>query len=166
MHDDAELRRLALAIAECLPLRGQWLATAESCTGGWIAKCLTDIAGSSGWFERGLVSYSNAAKQSLLGVPAETLARYGAVSAETAAAMCGGLLAVAPVDWTVAVTGIAGPGGGSPDKPVGTVWLAWQARGAGADAVRFQFPGDREAVRRASVAAALSGLLSRLGGDA
>lgn len=153
--------RLVEQIAERLLARGEWLATAESCTGGLLAKRCTDLAGSSGWFERGLVSYSNRAKQELLGVPAAVLDAYGAVSRETVLAMAGGLIARAPVQHAIAVSGIAGPGGGSADKPVGLVWIAW-ASTAGNDARVFQFAGPREAVREQAAEAALAGLLARL----
>lgn len=142
----------------------QTLATAESCTGGLVATLCTDLAGSSGWFERGLITYSNRAKQELLGVPAELLQRHGAVSRECALAMAAGVLVHAPVDWGLAITGIAGPGGGSPEKPVGLVWVAWARRGGTSEAQRLQLEGSRDTIRRASAAAALQGLLERLGG--
>lgn len=138
---------LVARVAARLLARGEWLATAESCTGGLIAKRLTDRAGSSGWFDRGLVTYSNAAKQELLGVPAAVIARHGAVSEATARAMVEGLCGRAPVQWGVAVTGVAGPGGGTPDKPVGTVWLAWRSADGAVRTERRLFEGDREAVR-------------------
>lgn len=144
------VRRLAAALGA----RGWRMATAESCTGGLIAAACTAVAGSSNWFERGIVSYSNEAKQTLLGVPETLLAAHGAVSREVALAMALGALRHAPVQLTVAVTGIAGPGGAVPGKPVGTVWLAW-ATVAGAQAELLQLPGDRSAVRAATVAAAL-----------
>lgn len=156
--DDASLQLLARTIGERLLARGQWFGTAESCTGGLIAKLCTDIAGSSGWFERGLVTYSNAAKQELLGVSADTLQRAGAVSAETVQEMVQGLLRAAPVQWAVAVSGIAGPGGGSADKPVGTVWISWGGSDVAVSASRFLFEGDRDAVRRRSAEVALLGL--------
>jgi nicotinamide-nucleotide amidase len=140
-----------------------FLAVAESCTGGLIAKQVTDVAGSSGWFERGLVVYSNQAKQDLLGVSPDLLAQFGAVSRECAEAMARGLLVMTPADWAVAVTGIAGPGGGSPEKPVGLVWLAWQQRGGTVESAVLQLAGSREQVREAAAAAALAGLLERLG---
>lgn len=149
-------------IAERLLARGQWLGTAESCTGGLIAKTLTDLAGSSAWFERGVVTYSNLAKQQLLGVPEDLLERHGAVSGQTAGAMAEGLLQQSPVDWSIAVTGVAGPGGGSPEKPVGTVWIAWARRGREAQAQHFLFRGDRAAVRQQTLDAALTGLIGRL----
>ena len=149
------------AIAARLLARGEWLATAESCTGGLIAKRCTDLAGSSGWFERGLVSYSNRAKQELLGVPEAILASQGAVSEATVLAMAHGLLARAPVQHAIAVSGIAGPGGGTADKPVGTVWIAW-ADASGAEARCLRFEGDREAVRQQAAELALRQLLARL----
>lgn len=137
----------------------QWrLATAESCTGGMIAAACTDLAGSSDWFERGFVTYSNEAKTALLGVPAGLIAAHGAVSEEVARAMAQGALENAPVQLSVAVTGIAGPGGAVPGKPVGTVWLAW-ATADGVQAERLQLEGDRAAVRAATVQAALRRLL-------
>lgn len=138
------------------------LAVAESCTGGLIAKLVTDIPGSSAWFERGLVTYSNRAKQDLLGVPPEILEQFGAVSRECAEAMARGLLVMTPADWAIAVTGIAGPGGGSPEKPVGLVWMAWAQRGGSLDSKYMQFSGEREQVRQAAAEAALLGLLERI----
>src|SRR5258707_7531667 len=120
---------LVAQIAARLLARREWLATAESCTGGLVAKRLTDLAGSSQWFERGLVTYSNRAKTELLGVPAALLDHHGAVSGEVAEAMALGLLARTPVQWTLAVTGVAGPTGGTPEKPVGTVWTAFANQG-------------------------------------
>ena len=140
-----------------------FVAVAESCTGGLIAKRITDIAGSSGWFERGLVVYSNAAKQDLLGISPDLLAQFGAVSRECAEAMARGLLVMTPADWAVAVTGIAGPGGGSPEKPVGLVWIAWERRGGKVESQALQLSGSREQVRTAAAEAALAGLLKRLG---
>lgn len=160
--DDAALAILSQRAGQALRARGLMLATAESCTGGWIAKAVTDIAGSSGWFECGLVTYGNTAKQALLGVRPQTLDAHGAVSGETAFEMVSGALAKSGADIAVAVTGVAGPGGGSDEKPVGTVWIAWQRRGAAAVAHRHHFDGDREAVRRQTVAAALQGLLDLL----
>jgi len=140
----------------------QFLAVAESCTGGLIAKRVTDIAGSSGWFERGLVVYSNQAKQDLLGISPDLLAQFGAVSRECAEAMARGLLVMTPAHWALAVTGIAGPGGGSPEKPVGLVWLAWEQRGGKVESAVRQLSGTREQIRTAAAAAALRGLLDRL----
>ena len=125
------------------------LATAESCTGGLVAGAITDVAGSSGWFDRGFVTYSNEAKIELLGVRPETLARFGAVSEATAREMAGGRAGAEPRRHRVAVTGVAGPAGGTPEKPVGLVWFAWAARGTAVEAESRHFPGDRAAVREA-----------------
>jgi nicotinamide-nucleotide amidase len=149
-------------LAAALRARGWRLATAESCTGGLIAAACTSLAGSSDWFERGFVTYSNEAKSTLLGVPAALIAAHGAVSEEVARAMVAGALLHAPVQLAVAVTGIAGPGGAVPGKPVGTVWLAWGTAG-GVHAERLQLPGDRAAVRAATVAAALQRLNRHIG---
>ena len=141
--------------------RGTMIATAESCTGGLVAGAITSIAGSSGWFERGFVTYSDLAKEQQLGVASLTIERFGAVSEETAKAMAEGAVRGSAAQWAVAVTGIAGPDGGSPDKPVGTVWFAW----AGPDhlqALKRQFDGDRAGIRHASVQVALEGLIDRL----
>ena len=157
----AALRDLAADLGAALANRRWTVAIAESCTGGLVAGAITDIAGSSGWFDRGFVTYSNAAKVELLGVRPETLERFGAVSEATVREMIAGALARSRADVAVAVTGIAGPGGGTPEKPVGLVWLAWGTRGVGTDAISRQFIGDRAAVREATVVAALSGLLGR-----
>ncbi len=160
--DDRALAVLARNLGSQLLAAGQTVATAESCTGGWIAKVLTDAAGSSGWFGWGFVTYSNAAKQALVGVPAETLEAHGAVSEAVVRVMAAGALAETGADHAVAVSGIAGPDGGSADKPVGTVWFAWATRGEEGPRVRAivrRFEGDREAVRRQSVAFALRGVL-------
>jgi nicotinamide-nucleotide amidase len=138
------------------------LCTAESCTGGWIAKTVTDIPGSSAWFDCGMAAYSYEAKQALLGVRPETLEHFGAVSRETVIEMVSGALVHSGAGIAVAVTGIAGPGGGSEDKPVGTVWVAWKRRGGYARAQVFHFDGDRDAVRRQTVAAALEGIEQHL----
>ncbi|MFG6467951.1 CinA family protein [Roseateles sp. BYS87W] len=150
--------RLLEDLADALLRRHERLGTAESCTGGWIATTCTDLAGSSAWFERGVVTYSNEAKTELLGVPADLIARVGAVSAEVAEHMACGLLARAPVDWALAVTGVAGPGGGSPAKPVGTVWLALAQRGAAPRVWCEHFAGDRAAVRAQTVISGLQAL--------
>lgn len=158
---DATLRKLATRIGKQLRAAGLSIATAESCTGGLLAKCLTDIAGSSDYFERGWVTYSNAAKQSELGVDAALIRRQGAVSEAVAFAMAAGALRRSRARVSIAVTGIAGPGGATRGKPVGTVWIAWGLRRRGrieAYAVRYRFRGSRDAVRRQSVAAALEGL--------
>lgn len=139
------------------------LAVAESCTGGWLAKCLTDVTGSSRWFDRGFVTYSNAAKQSMLGVAAETLENHGAVSEATVLEMVAGALKYSEAGLAVAISGLAGPGGAVAGKPVGTVCFAWQLEGAGGHAQTLHFEGDRESVRRQSVAHALNVMLDELG---
>lgn len=156
------MNALAAQVGQGLLAGGQWLATAESCTGGLIAKLVTDVAGSSGWFDRGVITYSNRAKQELLGVPAAVLREHGAVSEATVRAMVEGLLRAAPADWGVAVTGIAGPAGGTPDKPVGTVWMAWRQRGQAVLTECRVFAGDREQVREATARHALEVLLRQL----
>lgn len=160
--DDASLQARAEALARALTLGGRVFATAESCTGGWIAKVCTDLSGSSSWFDRGLVTYSNRAKTEALGVRPATLERFGAVSEMVAAEMARGARSIAHVDYAVAVSGIAGPGGGSPDKPVGTVCFAWVGPDDEPETETVRFEGDREAVRRQTVARALDGLLERL----
>lgn len=157
------MEALARHLGQRLKASKAILVTAESCTGGWVAQLATSVAGSSEWFERGFVTYSNAAKQELLGVRPETLARHGAVSEETAREMALGALAHARATLALAVTGVAGPTGGSRDKPVGTVCFAW-ADAAGCRSETMRFPGDREAVRRQSVIHALEGVLQRLDG--
>lgn len=156
------LPALVTQLAVELKARGQMMATAESCTGGLIAGACTDISGSSDWFERGFVTYSNAAKSELLGVPAALIAEHGAVSEPVVRAMASGALAHAHAQCSVAVTGVAGPNGGSADKPVGTVWFGW-ATPEGVFSERQRFDGDRATVRQATVVHALSGLLTRLG---
>ena len=154
------LERLARRLGARLKKRRLKLATAESCTGGWIAQAITSVPGSSDWFDRGFVTYSNEAKRELLGVRASTLSRHGAVSEETAREMASGALARSRAQIAIAVTGIAGPAGGTPEKPVGTVCFAWaRENGVMRSAVR-RFGGGRERVRRQSVAAALQGLLA------
>jgi nicotinamide-nucleotide amidase len=153
---DDTLQTLATAVLERCRAAGLRLATAESCTGGMIVAALTEIAGSSDVVERGFITYSNEAKAELLGVPTGLLAAKGAVSAEVADAMATGALARAPVDLAVAVTGIAGPGGATPTKPVGLVWFGIGRRGETVRTERHIFPGDRAAVRRAATARALA----------
>lgn len=160
---DAELDALSRATGERLLALRHMLVTAESCTGGWIAKCMTDVPGSSAWFDCGMAAYSYEAKQALLGVRPQTLEEFGAVSRETVVEMVSGALVHSGATIAVAVTGIAGPGGGSDDKPVGTVWIGWKRRGGYARAEVFHFEGDRDAVRRQTVAAALHGLESQMG---
>jgi nicotinamide-nucleotide amidase len=138
------------------------LATAESCTGGWIAQAVTSIAGSSEWFDRGFVTYSNQAKKELLGVRAATLSHHGAVSEATASEMASGALRRSLAQIAVAVTGIAGPGGGTRKKPVGTVCFAWARKKGEIESILLRFRGNRDGIRRRSVAFALRGLLERL----
>ena len=148
-------------LATILQTKGWRMATAESCTGGMIAAACTDLAGSSNWFERGFVTYSNAAKAEMLGVDAALIERHGAVSESVARAMVQGALEHSPAQAAVAVTGVAGPGGGSADKPVGTVWFAW-ATPAGISSEVLHFGGDRAAVRQATVLHALAHLADLL----
>jgi len=150
-----DLNRVAETVLARCRAKGWTLATAESCTGGMVAAALTDIAGASDVVERGFVTYSNRAKSELLGVPAALIARHGAVSAETAAAMAEGALAKAPVDLAVAITGIAGPSGGSPDKPVGLVYFGVARRGGKSKTERKIFKGDRAGIRHAATVRAL-----------
>jgi nicotinamide-nucleotide amidase len=151
---------LAARLGTLLAAHGATVATAESCTGGLIAGAITGIAGSSAWFDRGFVTYSNAAKMAMLGVRASTLDDHGAVSEAVAREMADGAIARSDADLAVAVTGIAGPGGGTSDKPVGTVCIAWVRRGAVAHATTRHFAGDRAAVRGASVEAVLEVLVA------
>ncbi|HEX5314118.1 MAG TPA: nicotinamide-nucleotide amidohydrolase family protein [Gammaproteobacteria bacterium] len=157
--DDRELAALAKWVGRSLQARHRRMAAAESCTGGWIAKVITDVPASSNWLDRAFVTYSNAAKVAMLGVSEATLEARGAVSRETACEMAAGALAASEADVACAVTGIAGPDGGSVEKPVGTVWFAWAERGREPRSALEHFAGDREAVRRAAVARALRGLL-------
>ncbi len=156
------LSTLATLVGARLKSAGLKLATAESCTGGWAAQTVTAIAGSSDYFERGFVTYSNVSKEELLGVRGETLARHGAVSEETAREMALGVLAHSRASVALAITGIAGPSGGSAAKPVGTVCFGWARRGEAARAETRLFSGDREAVRRQAVIRALQGIIELL----
>jgi nicotinamide-nucleotide amidase len=156
---DWQLYELARRSGELLQRQGRMLATAESCTGGWVAEVVTMVPGSSEWFERGFVTYTNLAKQEMLGVRSETLQRFGAVSEQTVQEMVAGALANSRADVALAVSGVAGPAGGTPSKPVGTVCLAWGVRGSAAVAITQHFAGDRQEVRRRSVVRALEGLL-------
>ena len=149
-------------IATLLTNKGYTMATAESCTGGWIAKSLTDLPGSSAWFDHGIVTYSNAAKKSLLGVPEALLQAHGAVSQAVVVAMVEGVMARSDVDIAVSVSGIAGPGGGSVEKPVGLVWFAWAGKNFVSAAASCVFVGDREQVRAQAVAYALAGVVARI----
>jgi nicotinamide-nucleotide amidase len=165
--DDLELEDVTARVAEAMLAHGHHLATAESCTGGWVAKLCTDLAGSSAWFERGFVTYANAAKVEMLGVPESMLVSHGAVSEETVRAMALGALAHSSADYALAISGIAGPSGGSADKPVGTVWLAWARSEEGRHVVvarHEHFAGDRDEVRRQAAWTALAGMLAWLGG--
>jgi len=135
------------------------LATAESCTGGWIGECVTMVAGSSAWFDRGFITYTNEAKMQMLGVRADTLRSQGAVSEATVREMAAGALARSRAQVAVSVSGIAGPGGGSADKPVGLVWIGWCCADGAAHARSYRFEGDRDAVRRQAVVAALEGVI-------
>ncbi|HCB13974.1 MAG TPA: nicotinamide-nucleotide amidase [Gammaproteobacteria bacterium] len=156
---DQNLYELAAQVGVTLRARNQMLTVAESCTGGWIGKVLTDVAGSSGWFDRGFVTYSNTAKTELLGVRQSTLVNHSAVSTETVTEMAIGALERSRAGIAIAVSGIAGPDGGSPGKPVGTVYLAWALRDRPIQTQVCRFAGDRETVRRQTVATALQGVL-------
>jgi nicotinamide-nucleotide amidase len=155
----------AMLLADLLVGRRQMLAVAESCTGGWVAKCLTDLSGSSRWFERGFVTYTNASKRELLDVPEATLEQHGAVSEATVLAMADGVLAHSHADVALAISGIAGPGGAVPGKPVGTVCFAWAIRPDYRLAETRHFDGDRDAVRRQAVVHSLARLVEILQDD-
>jgi nicotinamide-nucleotide amidase len=157
-----ELERLAAELGSALLARGWMLATAESCTGGWVAQAVTAIAGSSAWFDRGFVTYSNAAKMDMLGVKPGTLDRHGAVSEAVVREMAEGALRHSWAQAALAISGIAGPGGGTPERPVGLVCFAWAIADAATSTAVMQFQGDRRAVRAQSARAALRGLLDRL----
>ncbi len=159
----SRIDHLAQEVGEVLLRENLKLATVESCTGGWIAQAITSIAGSSEWFERGFVTYSNEAKQELVDVSAATLMEHGAVSREVAGEMAQGGVRCSVADLAVSVTGIAGPDGGTAKKPVGTVWIGWSNGGGRLDCQLFRFSGDRHEVRRASVEQALAGILTFLG---
>ncbi len=166
MVDKAEsISALSEALVSELTVARKCVATAESCTGGWIAKSLTDNAGSSACFAYGIVSYSNGAKESILGVQSDTLKEHGAVSHATVGEMADGALKLSGADFAVAVSGVAGPGGGSEEKPVGTVWIAWASRtksGSTIDARKHNFKGGRDEIRTQSVVIALQGIRERL----
>lgn len=159
---DRELEELSIQVGAALKARGMMLAAAESCTGGWVAKVITDIPGSSGWFDRGFVTYANLAKQEMLGVREETLRAHGAVSEETAREMAEGALACSRAQVALAISGVAGPGGGTPAKPVGMVCFAWAAQDRATHSRTEYLAGDRESVRRQSVMRALQGVLDVL----
>ena len=158
-----QLTALATALGARLAARGFKLATAESCTGGWVAQAVTSIAGSSEWFERGFVTYSNDANRELLGVRAATLEQEGAVSEATAGEMARGALSESRAQVAVSITGVAGPAGGTPEKPVGMVCFGWALADGGADTTTRHFEGDRTEIRRRSVIFAMEGLLERVG---
>lgn len=162
MYDDQALLTLAQKIGNTFSERGLTLTSAESCTGGWIGQAITSIAGSSAWYDRGFIPYSNRAKQQMLSVQAATLTQYGAVSEQTAQEMAIGALKMSEAQVAVAVTGIAGPAGGSKEKPVGMVCFGWAFRDGIALSQTCFFSGDREAIRRQAVATALSGILQLL----
>jgi len=155
---ESELFVLAEQLGRLLKAGGKIVATAESCTGGWIAQTITDVPGSSSWFDRGFVTYSNTSKVQMLGVNPGTLEKYGAVSVETAAEMAAGALTYSEADVAVAVTGIAGPDGGTPDKPVGTVFIAWTDKNGVAKVVKKQFTGNRHQIRAQTVKSAVEGI--------
>lgn len=162
-----DINALAGSVAVALGERNAILATAESCTGGWLAEVLTAQPGASHWFDRGFITYSNGSKMEMLGVSEFTLGSHGAVSEQTAREMVHGALTNSYADCAVAVTGIAGPGGGTPEKPVGTVWFAWgrKARGSANTVINTrhcEFLGDRESIRRQSVGVCLQGLVALL----
>ncbi len=155
---DSELMQLSEQVGLALKARGATVTTAESCTGGWVAKAITDIAGSSTWFERGFVTYSNEAKVQMIGVREETLAQHGAVSEPVVVEMAIGALKAARAHFAVSISGIAGPDGGSKEKPVGTVWFAFASASGEGITRRECFSGDRDAVRRQATAYALQTL--------
>jgi nicotinamide-nucleotide amidase len=157
-----EPETLARAVGHELKKQGLMLAAAESCTGGWLAQVITSVPGSSEWFERGFVTYTNIAKREMLGVKTTILSRHGAVSEQTARAMAEGALAHSHAQVAVAITGIAGPTGGTPEKPVGTVCFAWAGRKRDTISAKHLFSGDREGIRRQAVVTALQGLLDFL----
>lgn len=157
---ETQLTNLAIKLSQRCLLAKQSVSVAESCTGGWVAKVITDLAGSSLWFDRGFVTYSNQAKQDMLGVQLNTLETYGAVSEAVVREMATGALARSSADAAVAISGIAGPGGGTADKPVGTVWFAWASSESPIVTLCVRFAGDRNQVRQLAVEKALEGLVS------
>jgi nicotinamide-nucleotide amidase len=166
---DEKLYQLAERVGKALQAKGMMMASAESCTGGWIAQAVTAVPGSSAWFERGFVTYTYISKREMLGVKAETLETHGAVSLETVREMTEGALARSHAQVAVSVSGTAGPSGGTAQKPVGTVCFGWGSNNASGSAVQtasMQFDGDREAVRRQAVAFALARVLAVVNGDA
>jgi len=160
-----DLETLAEQVGAALKSRGMMLASAESCTGGWVGAAITAVAGSSHWFDRGFITYTNESKQEMLGVSAKTLAEYGAVSEPTVREMVAGALKHSHAQVALAISGIAGPGGATQDKPVGTVCIAWALRSGAERSQTAHFQGDRAAVRRQAVAAALRGVLEMIEGE-
>ena len=160
---DEELHQLAVELADRLCARGWMLATDESCTGGWVGQLLTSLPGSSQWYERGFITYANAAKVEMLGVPEATLATHGAVSEQTASAMAAGALKHSHTQAALAISGIAGPGGGTPQKPVGLVCYGWALADGTVMSSTCRLDGDREEIRSRAVAAALRGLIELVG---
>lgn len=159
---DKALNELAVRTGEALKAQGLMLATAESCTGGWVAQAVTAVSGSSQWFERGFVTYTYISKREMLGVSEDTLGTHGAVSEPTVREMVAGALANSHAQIAVAVSGIAGPDGGTPDKPVGTVCFAWAVKNGEPKSVTLRLSGDREGIRRSAVKTALEGVLELL----
>ena len=155
----ADLQTLSESVGAQLLSRGEWLATAESCTGGGVAYAITAISGSSAWFDRGFVTYTNEAKQQMLDVSGETLNQHGAVSEAVVLEMTAGVLRHSSANIAVAISGVAGPTGGSDEKPVGTVWISWRTQDGIHHAKQYLFPGDREQVRLQAIREALNGLL-------
>ena len=157
---DEQLESLVAKVGAALKARGLWLTTAESCTGGWVGEAMTSVSGSSQWYDRGFITYTNQAKQDMLGVDKTTLDSYGAVSNETVREMALGALQRSCADISVAISGIAGPTGGTPEKPVGLTWLAWATKNGEIISERHHFSGGRREVRRKAVKAALEGILA------
>ena len=155
------IEALSVQLASLLRGRGLYVVTAESCTGGWVAEAITRVPGSSGWFDRGFVTYSNEAKREMLGVRVKTLDQHGAVSKAVVEEMAKGAIKKSRGTFSVSVSGIAGPDGGTEDKPVGTVWMAWSIQGK-VDSALFRLPGERQEVRAAAASLALQGLLVRI----
>ena len=162
---DDELNQLAAQVGAALKSRGLMLASAESCTGGWVGEVVTSVPGSSHWYDRGFITYTNESKQEMLGVAAQTLAEFGAVSEQTVREMAAGALKHSRAHITLAISGIAGPGGATPSKPVGTVCMAWATRSGAGLSQMIHFQGDRTAVRRQAVVAALQGVLRMVEGE-
>lgn len=161
MSTDVSELALAAKLGECLLAKQWYCAVAESCTGGKLSAAITDVAGSSQWFDRGFITYTNQSKMDMLGVRSEILTSHGAVSEPTVRAMAEGALVSSSVDITCAISGVAGPGGGSVEKPVGLVWFAWSVRGGLTEAMSYCFKGGRFAIRLQAVSAALNGLILR-----